>query len=115
MFPPAMHSSRCATSSCVAPADRQGALLDLTPGRRGNVDPPLASASFAEKMDYYRAQHTTRGIRATHLVGIPGVAFSLPVVLIRPRVGVPVFLASWALQVTGHLMFEDNSPALTKG
>jgi len=89
--------------------------LDLTPGRRGNVDPPPASASFAEKMAYYRAQHTTRGVRATHLVGIPGVAFAMPIALVRPRVGVPMFLASWALQVAGHLVFEDNSPALTKG
>jgi hypothetical protein len=89
--------------------------VDLTPGRRGNVDPPSASASFAEKMDYYRSQHTTRGVRATHLVGIPGVAFSLPITLVRPRLGVPVFLASWALEIAGHLLFEDNSPALTKG
>jgi uncharacterized membrane protein YGL010W len=66
-------------------------------------------------MAYYRSQHTSRGIRLTHLVGIPGVAFSLPVVATRPRIGLPVFAASWALQVAGHLLFEHNRPALTRG
>lgn len=89
--------------------------MDLTPGQRGTVEPPPREAPFSAKMDYYRSQHTTKGVRATHLVGIPGVAFSIPVLLIRPRVGVRLFLASWALQVAGHVVFEKNSPALSKG
>jgi uncharacterized membrane protein YGL010W len=89
--------------------------VDLTPGQRGSVEPPPRSAPFAAKMDYYRSQHTTKGVRATHLVGIPGVAFAMPVIAVRPRVGVPLFLASWALQVAGHTVFEKNSPALSKG
>lgn len=89
--------------------------MDLTPGQRGSMPPPPRSATFAEKMDYYRSQHTTKGVRATHLVGIPGVAFAMPVIAARPRVGVPMFLASWALQVAGHVVFEKNSPALSKG
>ena len=89
--------------------------MDLTPGRRGTAEPPAATASFADKMTYYRAQHTTTGVRATHLVGIPGVAMALPLLALRPRVGVPLFLGSWALQVAGHVAFENNSPALTKG
>jgi uncharacterized membrane protein YGL010W len=66
-------------------------------------------------MAYYRSQHTTRGIRLTHLVGIPGVAFSLPLLFGRPRVGLPAFAASWALQVLGHVVFEKNRPTLTQG
>ena len=66
-------------------------------------------------MAYYRSQHTTRGIRATHLVGIPGVAFSIPVIFTRPRIGLPAFGLSWVLQVLGHKVFEKNNPALTKG
>jgi uncharacterized membrane protein YGL010W len=89
--------------------------MDLTPGQRGSVEPPPRTASFADKMAYYRSQHTTKGVRATHLVGIPGVAFSMPVIAARPRVGVPMFLASWALQVAGHMIYEKNSPALSKG
>lgn len=89
--------------------------MDLTPGRRSDLPAPPRSASFADKMDYYRSQHTTRGVRATHLVGIPGVAFSIPVVFTRPKVGLPMFGVSWALQVIGHVVFEKNRPALASG
>ncbi|MBJ7608718.1 MAG: DUF962 domain-containing protein [Candidatus Dormibacteraeota bacterium] len=66
-------------------------------------------------MAYYRSQHTTQGVRATHLVGIPTVAAALPLVAARPRLGVPMFLAGWTLQVLGHKVFEKNNPSLTKG
>jgi uncharacterized membrane protein YGL010W len=89
--------------------------MDLTPGRRDDVPVPPADAPFAEKMAYYRSQHTTKGVRLTHLVGIPGVAFSMPVILVKPRLGVRVFALSWALQVLGHKVYEKNNPALTKG
>ena len=89
--------------------------MDLTPGRRDDMPVPPADAPFAEKMAYYRSQHTTKGVRMTHLVGIPGVAFSMPVILVRPRLGLRVFAASWALQVLGHKLYEKNNPALTKG
>ena len=89
--------------------------MDLTPADPGDGQVPERSASFADKMAYYRGQHTTKGIRATHLVGIPGVAFSLPLLAARPKVGAPLFAASWALQVAGHKIFEKNNPALTKG
>jgi len=89
--------------------------MDLTPGQRGSVEPPPREAPFEAKMAYYRSQHTTKGVRATHLVGIPGVAFSMPLLVARRKVGVPLFLASWALQVAGHVIFEKNSPALSKG
>jgi hypothetical protein len=77
--------------------------------------PPGRGAPFAAKMDYYRSQHASRGIRLTHLVGIPGVAFSLPLLAARPRIGLPAFVASWAVQVAGHLLCEHNRPALTEG
>jgi uncharacterized membrane protein YGL010W len=89
--------------------------MDLTPGVRDGVPVPPADAPFAEKMAYYRSQHTTKGVRLTHLVGIPGVAFSMPVILVRPRLGLRLFGLSWALQVLGHKVYEKNSPALTKG
>ncbi len=77
--------------------------------------PPPATASFHDKMAYYRSQHTTTGIRATHLVGIPTVAVSLPLLLAKPRTGAKAFAAGWALQVAGHKIFEKNSPALKNG
>jgi len=54
--------------------------VDLTPGEQDDRPVPARDASFAEKMEYYRGQHTTKGIRATHLVGIPGVAFAIPLI-----------------------------------
>jgi hypothetical protein len=89
-------------------------MLEMTPIADGTTAPPR-SASFEEKMAYYRSQHTTVGVRATHLVGIPAVAAALPLIAARPRVGMPLFLAGWSLQVIGHKVFEKNSPALTKG
>src|ERR1700682_2190009 len=88
--------------------------MELTPVADGTEVPPR-SASFEEKMAYYRSQHTTTGVRATHLVGIPAVAAALPLIAARPRVGIPLFLAGWSLQVIGHKVFEKNSPALSKG
>jgi hypothetical protein len=91
---------------------REGFTSDAGPDR---PVVPARSAPFAEKIAYYRSQHTSRGIRLTHLVGIPGVAFSLPLLFARPRVGAPAFALSWALQIAGHRIFERNSPALTDG
>lgn len=89
-------------------------MMEMTPAADGGDVPPRG-APFEEKMAYYRSQHTTTGVRATHLVGIPAVAASLPLMAARPRVGLPLFLAGWTLQVIGHRVFEKNSPALTKG
>ncbi|MEO8897261.1 MAG: DUF962 domain-containing protein [Candidatus Dormibacter sp.] len=88
--------------------------MEMTP-IAADTEVPSRSASFEQKMAYYRSQHTTAGIRATHLVGIPAVAASMPLIVGRPRVGVPLFLAGWTLQVIGHRVFEKNSPALAKG
>lgn len=78
-------------------------------------EPPPHGARFEDYMAFYRSQHTTKGIRATHLVGIPGAAAALPILAVRPKLGAKVFLASWLLQVAGHRVFEDNSPALSRG
>jgi len=48
-------------------------------------------------------------------VGIPTVAAAMPISLVRPKLGLPLLAAGWALQVAGHKLFEHNSPALTKG
>lgn len=89
-------------------------MLEMTPIAADTEVPPK-SAPFEEKMAYYRSQHTTAGVRATHLVGIPAVTAAIPLMAARPRVGVPLFLAGWSLQVIGHKVFEKNSPALSKG
>jgi hypothetical protein len=104
------------TASAPAPPPPAASASDAGGGRGGPVvDPPPRSASFAEKMEFYRSQHTTRGIRLTHLFGIPGVAASIPMLFVAPRRGVPLFVGSWVLQVAGHKVFEKNNPALTRG
>ena len=35
---------------------------------------PAAAAPFSDKMAYYRTQHTSRGVRFTHMVGTPVIA-----------------------------------------
>ncbi len=89
-------------------------MMEMTPIAAG-TDVPPRSAPFDEKMAYYRSQHTTAGVRATHLAGIPTVVAALPLLAARPRLGLPLFAAGWSLQVLGHRVFEKNNPALTKG
>ena len=79
------------------------------------MDVPVPSAPFAEKMAYYRAQHSSDGVKATHLIGIPTLLLSLPLLAARPRIGLPMFIGGWAVQVAGHRIFEHNKPALTRG
>ena len=79
------------------------------------MNAPEPGAPFAEKMDYYRSQHSSRGVRATHMVGIPALVAALPLIPARPEVGLPLFAAGWLIQLAGHRLFERNTPALTRG
>jgi uncharacterized membrane protein YGL010W len=76
---------------------------------------PDRTAPFADKVAYYKSQHSSSGVLKTHLFGIPIVAMSLPLLFARPRVGIPMFAGGWAVQIAGHLVFEHNSPALKEG
>jgi hypothetical protein len=76
---------------------------------------PPPEAPFADKMAYYRTQHTSRGVRATHLVGTPIIATGLPLVFAKPRVGTAMFIGGWAVQIIGHRLFEKNLPSTHKG
>lgn len=60
---------------------------------------PAPEAPFAETMAYYRTQHTSRGVRGTHLLGThllgtPVIAFGMPLLLTKPRVGLPMFVGA---------------------
>ncbi len=76
---------------------------------------PAADAPFSAKMAYYRTQHTSRGVRFTHMVGTPVIAAGIPLLLAKPRVGAPMFVGGWLLQIAGHRLFEDNMPSTHKG
>lgn len=51
----------------------------------------------------------------THLIGMPIIVAGLPLMVARPRVGTPMFLGGWALQILGHTLFEKNLPSTHKG
>ncbi|WP_328357987.1 DUF962 domain-containing protein [Mycobacterium sp. NBC_00419] len=76
---------------------------------------PAVGAPFAEKMAYYRTQHTSRGVKLTHLVGLPVIVWGIPLLAARPRIGAAMFLGGWALQIAGHVVFEKNLPSTHKG
>jgi uncharacterized membrane protein YGL010W len=76
---------------------------------------PAPAAPFSEKMAYYRTQHTSRGTRFTHMIGIPVIAAGIPLLAAKPRVGLPMFVGGWLLQIGGHRIFEHNLPSTHKG
>jgi hypothetical protein len=76
---------------------------------------PAPDAPFADKLAYYRNQHTTRGVRLTHLIGTPVIAAGLPLIFAKPHVGLPMFVGGWMLQIAGHRLFEHNLPSTHKG
>lgn len=79
----------------------------------GQAPPP--EAPFAEKMAYYRTQHTSKGVRAVHRVGIPIIAIGMPLPFAKPRVGATLFAGGWAMNILGHRVFEKNLPSTHKG
>jgi hypothetical protein len=76
---------------------------------------PSPESPFADKMAYYRTQHTSKGVRATHLIGTPIIAAGLPLMFAKPRLGAPMFVGGWAVQILGHKLFEKNLPSTHRG
>ncbi|MCV7333130.1 DUF962 domain-containing protein [Mycobacterium cookii] len=66
-------------------------------------------------MAYYRTQHTSRGVRLTHMIGTPVIASAIPLLFAKPRVGIPMFFGGWIFQIAGHRVFEHNLPSTHKG
>jgi hypothetical protein len=52
---------------------------------------PSPDTPFSEKMAYYKTQHSSRGVKFTHILG------------------------GWLLQIAGHRFFEHNLPSTHKG
>jgi hypothetical protein len=76
---------------------------------------PPQDAPFADKLAYYRTQHTSRGVNITHQFGTPIIVFGMPLVFFKPKLGIPMFVGGWSLQIFGHRVFEKNMPATNKG
>ena len=65
------------------------------------------AASFIEN---YKAQHRHPLNHATHVIGIPLVVLSLPLLFFNWRVGLGAFIVGWIFQFAGHAI-EGNKPA----
>ncbi len=66
--------------------------------------------TFHDYMRSYHDDHQNPINRLTHLVGIPLIVASLPVMARRPARGLAMFGAGWALQFAGHF-FEGKAPS----
>jgi uncharacterized membrane protein YGL010W len=70
--------------------------------------------AFSDKvlgyLEQYRAEHTKLSTRITHMIGIPMIVASLPLIPTVPPVGLGMFTLGWGLQFLGHY-FEGNKPA----
>jgi len=73
---------------------------------------PDRRQEYAETLAHYRSQHTTLGCKLTHMVGVPMIALSVPMLLISPRRAANLLAGGWALQFIGHYVFEKNSPVV---
>jgi uncharacterized membrane protein YGL010W len=67
--------------------------------------------TLREYLDQYAAEHTQLGTRLTHMIGIPMIVASLPLLPLAPPVGGALFVGGWIFQFIGHYLFEKNQPA----
>src|SRR5262245_46471719 len=69
--------------------------------------------TLEQMLERYQQDHTHPLNRATHMVGIPALALSLPVLLLWPAWGVGLLLFGAALQLLGHA-FEGKPPSFVR-
>lgn len=64
-----------------------------------------------EKMiDDYKRDHQHPVNKATHMIGIPMIIASLPLMFFVPPVGIGLFVLGWIFQFIGHA-FEGKPPS----
>ena len=63
---------------------------------------------FDEMSAKYREDHQHPVNRALHIVGVPCVIISIPLMLVDFRIGVALFVFAWTLQFVGH--FVEGKP-----
>lgn len=79
------------------------------------MNAPSPEAPFADKLAFYRTQHTSRGVQVAHLIGAPVIVVGMPLVFAKPKVGLSMFVGGWTLNILGHIVFERNLPSTPKG
>lgn len=63
-----------------------------------------------EWLENYRRDHTHPINKATHMIGIPMIVASLPLIFLFPPIGISLFVLGWIFQFIGHA-FEGKPPS----
>lgn len=79
------------------------------------IVPRVSPEAFEAQRDIYRESHQTLGCRITHMVGIPMIALSIPMLVVGWQWTLGLFVVGWILQFLGHFAFEGNKPVLASG
>jgi len=69
--------------------------------------------TFHDYMRVYSEDHQNSVNKACHMIGIPLIVASLPVIPVVPPVGLSMFGVGWTFQFVGHY-FEGKKPSFTK-
>ncbi len=69
--------------------------------------------SFHDYMRAYAKDHQHPVNKWCHLIGIPLIVASLPVIPANPPVGLGMFGVGWGFQLVGHV-FEKKKPSFTR-
>lgn len=67
-------------------------------------------STLDEMLENYRRDHQHPMNKATHMVGIPLILASLPLMFFTPPLGIAMFIFGWILQFIGHA-FEGKPPS----
>lgn len=76
------------------------------------LDNILQQDEFQSQLAEYRRQHSTKGCRLTHMIGVPLIALSIPVSFFNKRLATSMFVIGWILQFIGHIVYQHNRPML---
>ena len=70
----------------------------------------MSKMTFHDYMRTYADDHKHPVNKALHMVGIPMIVGSLPLIPIVPPIGLAIFSAGWTLQFAGHYV-EGKKPS----
>jgi uncharacterized membrane protein YGL010W len=67
-------------------------------------------SKIEELIENYKRDHQHPVNKALHMVGIPMIVTSLPLIFFVPPIGIALFVLGWILQFIGHA-FEGKPPS----
>lgn len=67
-------------------------------------------SKIEELIENYKRDHQNPVNKALHMVGIPMILTSLPLIFFVPPLGIALFVLGWILQFIGHA-FEGKPPS----